>query len=67
MPSSMLSIEGGFTPTASMAGTGEKLGMDLQIGQPTCCRLRWDPFFSGAVTLSTAIDDFMKGCYALNV
>jgi hypothetical protein len=30
-PSSLTSIEGGFTPTGSMAGSGEKLGTDPQI------------------------------------
>jgi hypothetical protein len=31
--------------------------MDLRIGQPTCCGLCCEPFFSGAVTLSSAVDD----------
>jgi hypothetical protein len=55
--------EGGFTPTASMVASGEKLGTDLWIGQPTCCGLCREPFFSGAVALSIAVDDFMKGCH----
>jgi hypothetical protein len=53
-PSSLISTDGGFTPTASMAGLGEKLGMDPLIDQP---------FALGAVALSIAVDDFMKGCY----
>jgi hypothetical protein len=64
-PSSLPSREGGFTPTASMADFGEKLGTDLWIGPPSCCGLCREPFFSGAVALSIAIDDIMKGCYAL--
>jgi hypothetical protein len=60
-PSSMLSIEGGFTPTASMTGSREKLGTDPQIGQSSCCGLCWEPFFFGAVALSIAVDDCMKG------
>jgi hypothetical protein len=46
-----------------MAGSGEKLGMDPQIGQPLCCGLCQEPLFSGAVALSIAVDDFVKGCY----
>jgi hypothetical protein len=30
-----------FTPTASMAGLEEKLGMNPRIGQSTCCGLCW--------------------------
>jgi hypothetical protein len=48
-----------------MAVLGEKLGTDSQIGQPVCYGLCWEPFFLGAVTLSIAVDDFAKGCYAL--
>jgi hypothetical protein len=55
-PSGQPPTEGGFTPTASMAVLGEKLGMDPWIGQS---------FFSRVVALSIAIDDFTKGCYAL--
>jgi hypothetical protein len=62
-PNSLMSTEGDFTPTASMAGSGEKLGLDLWISQPSCCELCQEPFFLGAVTLSIAVDDFMKGCY----
>jgi hypothetical protein len=63
--SSLLSMDGGFTPTASMAVLGEKLGTDPWIGQPTCCELGRESFFSGAVALSIAVDDIAKGCYAL--
>jgi hypothetical protein len=46
-----------------MAALGEKLGTDPRIGQPVCCGLCREPFFSGAVTLSIAVDDFAKGCH----
>jgi hypothetical protein len=36
-------------PHASLAGSEEKLGMDPWIGQPACCGLCREPFFSGAV------------------
>jgi hypothetical protein len=62
-PSSLSSTENGFTPTASMATLGEKLGTNTRIGQPTCCGLCREPFFSGVVALSIAIDDFVKGCH----
>jgi hypothetical protein len=32
-------------PPASLAGSGEKLGTDLRIGQPTCCGLCREYFF----------------------
>jgi hypothetical protein len=62
-PSSLTSTEGAFTPTASLAGSGEKLGTDPWISQPSCCALCQEPFFLGAVALSIAVDNFMKGCY----
>jgi hypothetical protein len=62
-PSSLPSTEGDFTHTALMTGSGDKLGTDLRISQSSCCELCWEPFFSGVVTLSIAVDDFMKGCY----
>jgi hypothetical protein len=37
--------------------SGEKLGMDPWIGQPVCCGLCQQPFFSGAVTLSNCVGD----------
>jgi hypothetical protein len=49
-------------PTASLPGSGEKLGIDPQIGQPTCWGLCREPFFSGAVTLSIVVNDFVKCC-----
>jgi hypothetical protein len=64
-PSSLPSIEGDFTPTTSMAVLGDKLGTNPWIGQPMCCGLGREPFFSGAVALSIAVDDFTKGCCAL--
>jgi hypothetical protein len=67
VPSILTSTEGGFTPTTSMAGSEEKLGMNLWIGQPSCYGLCQEPFFSGAVALSIVVDDFVKGCYALTV
>jgi hypothetical protein len=54
----------GIIPTASMVALGEKWGMDTWIGQLACCGLGRVPFFSGAVALSNAVDDFAKGCYA---
>jgi hypothetical protein len=46
-----------------MAGMGEKLGMDPQIGQPARWGLCQEPFFSRAATLSIAVEDFAKGCH----
>jgi hypothetical protein len=34
-----------FSPTASMVGSGEKLGTDLRIDQSTCCGLCREPLF----------------------
>jgi hypothetical protein len=62
-PSSLTSIEGDFTPTASMADSGEKLGTDSLINQLLCCGLCQESFFSGAVTLSIAVDDSVKAYY----
>jgi hypothetical protein len=50
----------GFTPTASLVGSREKLGTDPRIGQPTCCGLCQKSFFSGAVALLNSIDDLWK-------
>jgi hypothetical protein len=55
--------EGGFTPTASLAGSGEKLDMDPWIGQPPRWGLCREPLFLGAVALSIAVEDFAKGCH----
>jgi hypothetical protein len=54
-----------FTPTASLVGSGEKLGMNLWIGQPSCCGLCREPFFSGAVALLNSVDDYAKDCCTL--
>jgi hypothetical protein len=62
-PSSLPSIEGGFTPTTSVTALVEKLGTNMWIGQPTCCVLCREPFFLGAVALSIIVDDFVKGCH----
>jgi hypothetical protein len=51
-PSNLPSTEGGFAPTASLAGSGEKLSMDIRISQPSCWGLCWEPFLirnSGSV------------------
>jgi hypothetical protein len=64
-PISLSSTEGGFTPIASMAVLGEKLGMNSWINQPSCYGLGREPFFLGAMSLSIAVDDFTKGYYAL--
>jgi hypothetical protein len=55
----------GFAPTILMIGSGEKLGTDPRIGQPTCSGLCREPFFSRAVALLNSVDDYVKGCYAL--
>jgi hypothetical protein len=60
---SKYSTEDGFTPTTSMAGSGEKLFTDPRIDQPLCCGLCRELFFSGAMTLSIAVDNFTKSCY----
>jgi hypothetical protein len=46
-----------------MAGSGEELDTDPRIGQPSCCGLCQEPFFSGIVHLSIVVDDGVKGCY----
>jgi hypothetical protein len=66
-PINLQSTEGRFTLTASMTVLGEKLGTGPRIDQPTCCGLCREPFFSGALALSIAVDDFTKGCYALTM
>jgi hypothetical protein len=35
-------------PPASLAGSGEKLGMDPRIDQPACCGSCREPFFLGS-------------------
>jgi hypothetical protein len=46
----------GFTPTASLAVLGGKLGTDPRIGQPVYCGLCQEPFFSEAVALLNSVD-----------
>jgi hypothetical protein len=48
-----------FSP-ASLVGSGEKLGTDLRIGQPVCYGLCREPFFTGAVTLSSIVNDVQR-------
>jgi hypothetical protein len=62
-PSSLSSIEDGFTPTASMASLGKKLGPNPQMGQLSCCGLCRESFFLGTVALSVVVDYGAKGCY----
>jgi hypothetical protein len=62
-PSSQLSIEAWLFSTDSLVVMGEKLGMDPWIGQPTCCGLCREPFFSGAVDLFKSVDNCAKDCY----
>jgi hypothetical protein len=52
-----------FFSTALMTVVGEKLGMKSRIGQPTCCGLGQEPFFSRAVDPFNSVVDFTKGCY----
>jgi hypothetical protein len=52
-----------FAPIASMVGSGERLGTVSWIGQPSCCGLGREPFFSEAVALLNFIDDYVKVCY----
>jgi hypothetical protein len=61
-PSSRMSTEAWLFPTASMVGSGEKLGKDSWITQPGwgLCR---EPFFSGAVGLFKSVDDCAKVSY----
>jgi hypothetical protein len=56
-----------FASTSSMVVLGEKLGTDPRIGQPMCCGLCREPFFSGALALLNSIDDYTKGYYALTM
>jgi hypothetical protein len=55
--------EVGYAPTASLVGFREKLGMNPRIGQPSCCGLCQESFFSGAVALLNSVDDYAKCCY----
>jgi hypothetical protein len=46
--------------TASLVGSGEKLGMDPRIGRPACWGLCREPFFLGAVTPSNSVGGSWK-------
>jgi hypothetical protein len=59
-PSSLLLIDVLTFSTASLVGSGEKLGTGPRIGQSACCGLCWEPFFSRAVTLSNSVNDSWK-------
>jgi hypothetical protein len=50
-------------PTDSFVGSGEKLGTDSRVGQPTCCGLCKEPFFSGAVGSIQICQHLTKDCY----
>jgi hypothetical protein len=50
-------------PPASLADSGEKLGTDPHIGQPACCGLCREPFFSGAVGSVQICQRLVKGCH----
>jgi hypothetical protein len=53
----------GLFPPASLVGSGEKLVTDPWIGQPACCGLCQEPFFSGAVESIQIYRRLTKGCY----
>jgi hypothetical protein len=61
--SSLSSTEVWLKSTISLVGLGEKLGTDPRIGQPMCCRLCREPFFSGAVGSIQIYRRLMKGCH----
>jgi hypothetical protein len=48
-PSSLPSTEACLKSTALLVGLGEKLDTDPRIGQPTCCELCQESFFTGVV------------------
>jgi hypothetical protein len=62
-PSSWSSSGAWLTPPASLAGSGEKLGTDPRISQPTCCGLCREPFFSGVVGSVQIYRHPVKGCH----
>jgi hypothetical protein len=62
-PSSWSSSGAWLTPPALLAGSGEKLGTDLWIGQPVCCGLCREPFSSGAVGSVQICWRLAKGCH----
>jgi hypothetical protein len=55
----------GFAPTASLVESGEELGTNPWISQPSWCGLCRKPFFSGAEALLNFGHDYAKGCYVL--
>jgi hypothetical protein len=62
-PSSWSSLGAWLTAPASLAGLGEKLGTDPRIGQPACCGLCREHFFSGAVGSIQTYRRLAKGCH----
>jgi hypothetical protein len=44
-----------FAPTALLIGSGEKLGTDSWIGQPSCYGLHREPFFWEQWSYSTLL------------
>jgi hypothetical protein len=62
-PSTWLPTWAWLKPSASLVGLGEKLGTDSWIGQPACCGLCREPFFSGAVGSIQIYWHLTKGCY----
>jgi hypothetical protein len=62
-PSSWSSTEAWLKSTASLVGSGEKLGMDPWINQPAQCGLCREPIFSGAVGSVQFCRWLMKGCH----
>jgi hypothetical protein len=62
-PGSWSSSGAWLTPPASLARSGEKLGTDRRIGQPTLCGLCREPFFSGAVGSVQICRCLVKCCH----
>jgi hypothetical protein len=60
-PSSLSSTEAWLKSTASLVGLGEKYGIDSWIGQPACCGLCQESFFSGAVRSVQICRRLVKG------
>jgi hypothetical protein len=52
-----------LTPLLHWLARERNWGMDPWIGQPVCCGLCQEPFFSGAVALLNSVDYFVNGCY----
>jgi hypothetical protein len=47
-------------PPASLAGSGEKLGVDARIGQPACCGLCREPFSQEQWDMSKSVGASQK-------